>query len=735
MAGEGEERGSGFDDLFDDLDKFFAPEDRPDDPRRRGERGAQGADATTGEPQGRPGRATPAGSITPSRPESGSPDAVAEEDILPGDWLGDIEGLDLGEPGEPREVEKPGDVWKPAEAQEPEVAAAAAAPEVAGAPGEAGATEEAGALGEVEEPREALAPAGKDSTAWAEEPPAWAERLEPVHEDFASPEPVEGATAPRAGRRPRPSARMEPSLGSTAEMSQQDWSRLRQALGDEVGGEGAEVGGLQTGSEEGRQSAEDLFRYEDEPVEVEERHELTLEDLKKAPAEYQHLPRPEDEAPQEDRDAIRERGGTFLGEPEGVRDDFADVGERPVVPESADTGQSEEPAARSGESWEEPAARSVESWDEPAARSVESWEEPAARSGESWEEPAARSGESWDEPAISEVEAAADQMAEEFRTGLPPEEELVASYGRPSQPRRVKVGEPESLTGPSWEEPGSQVITSEPAAPAFAGRNMPMALLTAAVLAVLAVISIAIDKAFFAFIAGGVILVGQAEVYAAMHRKGYQPATALGLVLGGLMLAAAYLKGEQAMLFFVGLGLVLSFLWYMAAAPKGREGALGNIGATMLGLIYVPLLAGFLMIILAQPLSGRALTLAILGMTFLYDAAAFVVGSLWGSRALAPTVSPKKSWEGLLAATFITFIVSIAVLPSIDPLTLGRSVGLALVIAVFAPLGDLAESLVKRDLGVKDMGSVLPGHGGIMDRIDSALFVIPAAFVFLRLIF
>ena len=113
---------------------------------------------------------------------------------------------------------------------------------------------------------------------------------------------------------------------------------------------------------------------------------------------------------------------------------------------------------------------------------------------------------------------------------------------------------------------------------------------------------------------------------------------------------------------------------------------------------------------------------------------AFAFGSFYGKRPLAPTISPKKSWEGLLAATFITFIVSIAVLPSIKPLTWGRSVGLAIVIAVFAPIGDLAESAMKRDLGVKDMGSILPGHGGIMDRIDSALFVIPAAFYFLRLI-
>jgi phosphatidate cytidylyltransferase len=263
---------------------------------------------------------------------------------------------------------------------------------------------------------------------------------------------------------------------------------------------------------------------------------------------------------------------------------------------------------------------------------------------------------------------------------------------------------------------------------------MPLALLTAAVLAVLALVTIAWNKDFFAVIAGAVILGGQAEVYAAMQRKGYQPATALGLVLGGLMLAAGYLKGEQAMLFFVVLGVVLSFLWYMVAAPKAREGALGNIGVTMLGLVYVPLLAGFVLIILAQPLSGRALTLAILGLTFLYDAAAFVVGSLWGSRALAPTISPKKSWQGLFGATLVTLAVSVATLPSIRPLTWGQSVGLALVIAIFAPLGDLSESLLKRDFGVKDMGSLLPGHGGIMDRIDSALFVLPAAFFFLRLI-
>jgi phosphatidate cytidylyltransferase len=266
-------------------------------------------------------------------------------------------------------------------------------------------------------------------------------------------------------------------------------------------------------------------------------------------------------------------------------------------------------------------------------------------------------------------------------------------------------------------------------------RNLPAAVLTAAILAAVALISLAVAKAAFAAVAGAVVLLGQAELYATMQRKGHQPATALGLVIGGFTLAGAYLKGEQAMAFFVVLGLMLSFLWYMAALPKAREGALAHIGSTLLGVLYVPFLAGFILVILAQAESGRALMLAVLGLTFVYDIAAFLFGSFWGSRALAPTISPKKSWEGLFGATVVTFALAVAILPSIEPLTLVKSVGLAIIVALFAPLGDLAESAIKRDLGVKDMGSLLPGHGGVLDRIDSVLFVAPAAFYFLRLIF
>jgi phosphatidate cytidylyltransferase len=134
---------------------------------------------------------------------------------------------------------------------------------------------------------------------------------------------------------------------------------------------------------------------------------------------------------------------------------------------------------------------------------------------------------------------------------------------------------------------------------------------------------------------------------------------------------------------------------------------------------------------------GREVVLAIVGLTIAYDIAAFGVGYFWGSRPLAPHISPKKSWEGAVGATLVVIAVAVgAVAPSVQIFdTVGRSVGLALVVSVFAPLGDLSESLVKRDLGIKDMGSILPGHGGVLDRIDSLLFVAPAAFMFLRLIY
>jgi phosphatidate cytidylyltransferase len=652
MVPEGEERGGRFDDLFEDLDKFFAPGSPGTDRRRSGsdeetDNAETDADETGVEATGPAGRSPDSGSTVPSEGVEGADGAEGAEgadDLLPPGWEPDIEGLDLGL--DPTATIPP--LTRTPSPREPEAAAGGGSDEPV--PGRDTGTDEA---------------------------------------EASDAEPAQPAGEPPSFEREGPSEiwKNEPA----GEMTGRDWSRLRHVLGEEEGAEEIEYPPESSGEPEA-----DLYGYEEEEgfgeaaavdpgARIQGEHELTLDDLKKAPPEYRDLP--------------------GVGEAEA---------ESAAVEGEADTVREQEAGV------EEVSAQADAEKQEGLVAEVPSPREPY-----------------WEEPGISDVEAAADRLAAEFGEARGPdeiEEELLAGIEESEGPRTVKVGGPDSMTGPTWEEPTSQPLMAESGAPE-PGRNLPAAVLTAAILAAAALISLALAKAAFAVVAGAVVLLGQAELYSTMQRKGHQPATALGLVIGGFTLAGAYLKGEAAMAFFMVLGVMLSFLWYMAAAPKAREGAIRNIASTMLGVLYVPFLAGFIMIILAQAQSGRALMLAVLGLTFIYDISAFLFGSFWGSRALAPTISPKKSWEGLFGATVVTFALSVAILPSIDPLTLGRAVGLALVVAVFAPLGDLAESALKRDLGVKDMGSLLPGHGGVLDRIDSLLFVAPAAFYFLRLIF
>jgi len=357
-----------------------------------------------------------------------------------------------------------------------------------------------------------------------------------------------------------------------------------------------------------------------------------------------------------------------------------------------------------------------------------------------------------EEPSPEAVEAAAEHFARSVRdeadldledeTSLPEllgggEEDIAAEPEEPVRGGRAsgRSGSgSEGLGGPSWQEPTTMEVGLEHEA-RRTGRDVPAAFITGLALAGLALGSLAVGKWAFALTAGAIVLWAQGELYLAFQRHHLQPATALGLVSGGLVLGAAYFRGEAAMLSMFVLSVLAAFLWYMAAPVSHRRGTATNIGVTVLGVAYVPLMAGFALAML-EFTDGRALVLSVIGLTFVYDTAAFIVGSWWGNRPLAPTISPKKSLEGAIGATLVVIAVSVgAVAPAVTSLsTVGRSVALAMVVAVLAPLGDLAESLIKRDLGVKDMGSVLPGHGGVLDRIDSVLFVVPAAFLFLRLI-
>jgi phosphatidate cytidylyltransferase len=351
-----------------------------------------------------------------------------------------------------------------------------------------------------------------------------------------------------------------------------------------------------------------------------------------------------------------------------------------------------------------------------------------------------------EEPDLEAVEAAAEHFAEGLRAS--PEEveaDLLADLETsPEEPRTVTVqpttptvAPTPSETAPSWQEPGMAMADTEEVAPppSLPGRNLVAAFTTGIILAALALALLAWGKGPFAFLAGAVILLGQGELYAVMRMRGRQPATALGLVAGLFTVAGGYVAGEPGVLLGLVLAMSTSVLWYMAAPPAARTGTTVDVGATLLGVLYVPFLASFALVMLRVTGSqGRNLLLAVVGLTILYDILAYAVGSLWGSRALAPSISPSKSWEGAIGATLGLLLVAIALVPSIPPFTPTRAVGLALIISIFAPIGDLVESAFKRDLGVKDMSSILPGHGGILDRIDSILFTAPAAWYFFRLL-
>ena len=347
-----------------------------------------------------------------------------------------------------------------------------------------------------------------------------------------------------------------------------------------------------------------------------------------------------------------------------------------------------------------------------------------------------------DQPT-SEAEAAAEHFASGMREADDLERELLSDLDQSAGSGTVRIEPTEPVAeAPTWQEGGQPVMTEEPPPPdrPGVGRNVPAALVSGVLLGAAVLALLAINKGAFVVLATAAVLLAQAELYAVMRTRGLQPATLLGLVCGAFTFVGAYLHGEPAVLLGLALGVGLTVPWYVAAPLPARKHTTANAAATILGLVYVPFMASFAMLLLRNPEDvGRNLFLAMLVLTVLYDVTAYAIGSIWGHRPLAPTVSPNKSWEGALGATFIVLLVALSVIPNFTPFNIegvgpGPAVGLALVIAIVAPLGDLVESALKRDLGVKDMGSLLPGHGGMLDRIDGVIFAAPAAYFLLRIV-
>ncbi|HXQ75210.1 MAG TPA: phosphatidate cytidylyltransferase [Acidimicrobiales bacterium] len=268
------------------------------------------------------------------------------------------------------------------------------------------------------------------------------------------------------------------------------------------------------------------------------------------------------------------------------------------------------------------------------------------------------------------------------------------------------------------------------------GRNVPLSIATGLGFAAVAVACFELGSVATVALSTVVVVLAAAEAYAAFRRSGSHPATLLGLVATAAAMVAAYAKGVAALPLVLVLLIVTSMVWYLVGAERGSPVA--GISATVLGFAWVGLLGSFAGLLLAPSQypqrHGVAFLFGAVVATVGADVGALVIGGWRGRHPLAPRVSPHKTWEGLIGGTVFAVLASAAITGQVHPWTPAKAAVLGLVVAVVAPVGDLCESLLKRDLGLKDMGSLLPGHGGVLDRVDALLFVLPATYYLVRVL-
>jgi phosphatidate cytidylyltransferase len=196
--------------------------------------------------------------------------------------------------------------------------------------------------------------------------------------------------------------------------------------------------------------------------------------------------------------------------------------------------------------------------------------------------------------------------------------------------------------------------------------------------------------------------------------------TLLGAELGGVPWMTA------------GFAATVIFAFVLKGFSETRQSLSVSVAVTVLGVAWIGLGLAHALLLRSIPDHGRLAVFAILLAVFAADAVAYFTGMLIGRHKLAPTISPGKTWEGLAGGTAAAILVPFFALYHQHFLTIGESIALGAVVAVVAPLGDLFESAVKRDMNVKDTGRLLAGHGGMLDRIDALLFVSIASYYLVR---
>ena len=279
-------------------------------------------------------------------------------------------------------------------------------------------------------------------------------------------------------------------------------------------------------------------------------------------------------------------------------------------------------------------------------------------------------------------------------------------------------------------------MDTDPAAPPLtrpvgrAGRNLPVAIAVGAVLGGVAILTLLTVKATFLIYLAAALGIALTELAGALAKRDIRipviPVAAGGVAIGACM----YWLGFRASLAALALTVIVIFAWRL---PGGASGYVKDVTASVFTVIYLPFLASFAVAMLA-PADGPRRVLTFIILTICSDIGGYAAGitlGRGGRHLMAPAISPKKTWEGFAGSVLACLAGGALCLRFLlhGHVWAGLVTGAAAVCA--AILGDLVESMIKRDLDIKDMGTLLPGHGGILERLDSLLVAAPVVWLLL----
>ncbi|MHB8221042.1 MAG: phosphatidate cytidylyltransferase [Acidimicrobiales bacterium] len=320
------------------------------------------------------------------------------------------------------------------------------------------------------------------------------------------------------------------------------------------------------------------------------------------------------------------------------------------------------------------------------------------------------------------------------REDRPPRSRSSRSTGPTPGPRSTPTPGPRSAPTPGLNGELRRPVSPEDAG---SGRNIPLAVASGLVIGIIALVFFKLGNVTSLIIVTAIVTLAAVEAFGAFRKAGYHPATLLGLVATVSLMVATYNRGQQALLLVLVLLVAFTMLWHLAGVDRKADPVLST-GSTLLVFCWIAVFGSFAAL-LVNPVvfpdrHGIAFLLATVIVGVAYDVGALATGVWIGRRPMAPAVSPRKTWEGFAGGAVAAILVAVVVVHLIHPWTYGAAAALGIVVAIVSPIGDLSESLVKRHLGLKDMGRILPGHGGVLDRVDGLLFLMPATYYLVRAI-